>query len=835
MSRSLTRAEAIERAQLVSDPRASVKLELGLGETFASTTELSFAAPAGATTFLDVDTTNCRAVLNGAPIDQADIADGRIVLRDLAEQNSVLVQATMSYAHDGEGMHRHDDPADGQTYLYAMSFLDAAPRWLACFDQPDLKTRFSIEVTTPHDDWIVRGNTPARQRGRVWTMPEGHPLASYLVTVVAGPYRSLEQHHDGIRLELLARASMAAELDRAADDLFATTRHCFDAYHDLFGHRYAFGDYVQAFIPDFNAGAMEKPGCVLVREQMLFRGAATAAEHDSRAGLVAHEMAHQWFGDLVTMRWWDDLWLNESFAEYLAHRVITASGRTNLWLDFGLARKNWGAEADQGPASHPVAGNGADDAHAALLNFDGISYAKGAAALRQLAIWLGDDVFLGGLRSYIARFAHANATLADLMACWVEAGAPADALGDWSQHWLQRQGMDLLSAEMDADQVVLHRDSPHDWPADRHHAITLSLLSSDGQELGSQAMVVTADRTELGLPDLAGSDHDHLDAELVEKVLVVPDAHDQTWARIRSSVPLADLPPLSSIANPATRVSLTNALRDGLRHGELSHHDALAAALATLPHETEPVISAETLRWALELARVWHPAPERTGALAALAQVASDLLVRAPSGGDQQLAALRTWVAATTDQPRLFALLDGDDATEGIEVDQELRWQVVQRLVALGHDLDLAEAEHRRDPSSTGRIAWRAATALVPSAAAKAAAAEQVATGRDGDQSLGTHEVMALAAALFHPEHTAHTDALVDQWPAMAHQVVTHHAGWLLPRLALALAPLSHASPETHAMLLGLATAPELAPLARPLAESAARIDQIVTTQSQSD
>ena len=310
-----------------------------------------------------------------------------------------------------------------------------------------------------------------------------------MTTLVAGPYHSVYGSHDGIPLALHARASLAEFLDRDAAALFEHTGRCFDELHRLFGMRYPWGEYHQAFVPDFNAGAMENPGCVTFRDQMIFRSRTTDAERVQRNNTIAHEMAHMWFGDIVTMRWWDDLWLNESFAEYLAHRVCATLGETAAWVQFGVSRKGWGYAADRRPSTHPVAGNGAADAASALNDFDGISYAKGAATLRQLATRLGDEVFLTGLRNYIADYAFGNAELSDLLSAWADAGA--SGITEWADQWLRTSGMDTLRV----DGTTLLRAAPNEHPAQREHAITVASYPS-----GDRApLLVTADVTELPL------------------------------------------------------------------------------------------------------------------------------------------------------------------------------------------------------------------------------------------------------------------------------------------------------------------------------------------------
>ncbi len=390
--RSLTLTEARERSSLITVNSYAVALDLDRGaELFGSRGTVTFtcAAP-GADSWADLKASEIESItLNGAALDPATVVQGRLPLPGLDADNELVVVATMAYSHDGQGLHRATDPADDQDYVYGHLFLDAAPSVFACFDQPDLKAPYDVTVRAPQD-WIVLGNGAATQTAPgEWTLATTKPLATYFVTVCAGPYVSVRDEHDGIPLGLHARASLQGPLERHAAEMFDVTKRSFDYFHDLFGIRYPFGEYHQVFVPEFNAGAMENPGCVTFRDQYLFRGAATRDELLSRANTISHEMSHMWFGDLVTMQWWDDLWLNESFAEYMSHRALVAATEyTDAWVDSSIVRKVWGYGAERSPSTHPVAGVEALDAQSALQNFDGISYAKGAAALRQLIAYV---------------------------------------------------------------------------------------------------------------------------------------------------------------------------------------------------------------------------------------------------------------------------------------------------------------------------------------------------------------------------------------------------------------------------------------------------------------
>src|SRR5690606_20013774 len=390
----LTRDEAQNRAQLLDVHRYTIELDLTVGdEVFDSRTAIRFTvlADQGTTdTFVEIKPAALRSVtLDGQPLDPGTSDGSRLPLKGLTPgEHELRVDASMRYSRTGEGMHRFTDPTDGETYVYTQLFLDDVQRVFAAFDQPDLKAVFEVSVTAP-PAWTVLANgiTEHLGDGR-WRAAPTPLIPTYLVAVAAGPWHSVRTEHRGLPFGLHCRRSLAPHLDADADELLDITRACFDRYHEKFEEPYPFDSYDQAFVPEFNAGAMENPGLVTFRDEFVYRSAVTDTERQTRAMVIAHEMAHMWFGDLVTLTWWDDIWLNESFAEYMGYQVTSEATRfTDTWTDFGVARKTWGYDADQRPSTHPVAPEHVKDTASALLNFDGISYAKGASALRQLVAW----------------------------------------------------------------------------------------------------------------------------------------------------------------------------------------------------------------------------------------------------------------------------------------------------------------------------------------------------------------------------------------------------------------------------------------------------------------
>ncbi|NGN70143.1 aminopeptidase N, partial [Streptomyces sp. A7024] len=529
---ALTRAEAQLRARILEVGRYDVELDLTRGEeVFGSTVVIRFAAREAAETFLELKPAALRrVVLDGAELDPASLDGNRLPLTLAAGAHELRVEADMAYSRTGEGMHRFTDPADGETYLYTQLFLDDVQRVFAAFDQPDLKAEFAVSVIAPAG-WTVLGNGVATDHGtldnrRRWTIATTPPISTYLVAVAAGPWHSIADEHAGIPFGLHCRRSLAQHLDADADELLDITKRCFDRYHEKFTEPYPFDSYDQAFVPEFNAGAMENPGLVTFRDEYIFRSAVTDTERQTRAVTLAHEMAHMWFGDLVTLRWWDDIWLNESFAEYLGCQIVTECTRFDgVWTDFAIARKGWGYDADQRPSTHPVAPDAVPDTASALLNFDGISYAKGASALRQLVAWLGEDAFFAGINDHFTKHKFGNATLADFIDS-LAAASGRDVPG-WADAWLRTTGVDTLSP------VVRTHQDDGSWTlsvrreGSRPHTFTIGFYGPVPDSPGQLR------RTGAMRPSVGDDGSDELTDVAPRPALFLLNDADLTYAKIR--------------------------------------------------------------------------------------------------------------------------------------------------------------------------------------------------------------------------------------------------------------------------------------------------------------
>ncbi len=669
---SLSRAEATARGASITVESYQVDLDLtGGGERFRSHVTIRFRAT-GTDTFVEVKPAHLRAVrLNDTDLDPATLDDNRLPLTGLAARNTLVVEAEMAYTNTGEGMHRFVDPADGETYLYVMSFLDDVQRVFAAFDQPDLKAPVTLSVTAP-EHWTVAANAELAanpEPGR-WEFAPTLPIATYFFTLIAGPWHVRRDTHDGIPLGVYCRRSLAEHLDADAAEILTVTKQCLDRFHQLFDERYPFGKYDQAFVPEFNAGAMENPGLVTFRDDYVFRSAVTDSQRELRATTIAHEMAHMWFGDLVTMRWWDDLWLNESFAEYLGTRVTAEATRFDrAWTTFALRRKAWGYAADQRPSTHPVAPERVIDAAEGLLNFDGISYAKGASVLRQLVAWLGDEAFLAGLNDHFARHRFGNATLADLLESL--AASSGRELTDWAEAWLRTAQVNTLRAEVavDADgrydEVVIAQTAPPTHPVLRPHRIGVGRYAVDG----------TAERIEVDLDPKTDDGRTRLDGLVGEPAAAVllPNDGDLTFAKIRLDAASADAVPLllPRLADPLARALLWGEAVDAATDGERPVAGLVDLIVAALPTETEVIIVEDVLAMSRSLVDRYLDPLARQSALARVAESCRRLLDDAAPGESLQLAAARGLIAASTDAELLSGWLAGRAVPAGLAVDAE--------------------------------------------------------------------------------------------------------------------------------------------------------------------
>ncbi|MFG2262878.1 aminopeptidase N [Streptomyces sp. NPDC048720] len=753
----ITRDEAQLRAQLLDVHRYTVELDLTTGdETFDSRTVIRFTARSAGDTFVELKPASLRTVtLDGQPLDPETLDGNRLPLRGLtAGEHELRVDAAMRYSRTGEGMHRFTDPTDGETYVYTQMFLDDVQRVFAAFDQPDLKAVFELTVTAP-DGWSVLANGITEHLGQGRWRAAATPLIStYLVAVAAGPWHSLHTEHRGLPFGIHCRRSLAAHLDTDAEEIFDVTRACFDRYHEKFEEPYPFDSYDQAFVPEFNAGAMENPGLVTFRDDFVFRSAVTDTERQTRAMVIAHEMAHMWFGDLVTLKWWDDIWLNESFAEYMGYQTTLEATRfTQPWVEFGVTRKAWGYDADQRPSTHPVAPEAVDDTAAALLNFDGISYAKGASALRQLVTWLGEKNFLAGINIHFERHRFANATLADFIDSL--AAATDRDVHAWAEAWLRTTGVDTLSPRVAAADGTLALTV--DRAGSRPHRITVGLYDHD---LTDEGRLTPREHISLDVPQSAPQPIGKRPA------LILTNDGDLTYAKIRFDEESFEAvrTGLSGLPEPLTRAVVWNALRDAVRDGELPPAAYLETARTHLPRETDLAVAEGVLAFAAHEVTDRYLRPEdRPAALATLGSLCRDLLRRTEDGDNPglRLIAVRHFIDVAAHPDTIAAWLADDTVPGGPELDPELRWRILGRLAVLGATDEAAiAAELDRDPSANGQEGAATCRAALPDPEAKRAAWDAMFASDD----LSNYLFTATARGFWQPEQADLVRAYVPRY-----------------------------------------------------------------------
>ena len=746
---NLTRDQAVERAALVTVDNYRIDLDLTDGDgkpgegTFRSITTVTFVALAGADTVIDIAAGTVRsATLNGRDLDVSDYDESTgIALNGLAEHNVVVVDADCRYSNTGEGLHRFVDPVDSEVYLYSQFETADAKRMFACFDQPDLKATFDVSVRAPQHWEVVSNGAPASAEDGVHTFVTTPKMSTYLVALIAGPYARWDDvysdEHGEIPLGVFCRATLAEFMD--AERLFTQTKQGFGFYHKNFGVPYAFGKYDQLFVPEFNAGAMENAGAVTFLEDYVFRSKVTRASYERRAETVLHEMAHMWFGDLVTMHWWDDLWLNESFATFASVLCqAEATEFTTAWTTFANSEKSWAYRQDQLPSTHPVAAD-IPDLAAVEVNFDGITYAKGASVLKQLVAYVGLEHFLSGLRDYFGAHAFGNATFGDLLGA-LEKASGRD-LSDWGRLWLKTTGLNTLRADFDVDAdgrftrfAVTQSGAAPGAGETRVHRLAIGIYDDDGS-----GKLVRAHREELDIsgantevPALVGVSHGKL-------ILVNDD--DLTYCSLRldpDSLQTA-LDRIADIAEPLPRTLVWSAAWEMTRDAELRARDFVALVSGGIQAETEVGVAQRLLLQAqTALGSYADPEWARSQGWPAFADRLLELARGAATGSDHQLAfvnALCTSVLSTRHTTVLADLLDGDPADvklAGLTVDTDLRWRIVTALAAAGEiDADgpespFIDAEVQRDPTAAGQRHGAQASAARPQAGVKEKAWMQV-------------------------------------------------------------------------------------------------------------
>ena len=788
---NITRNEAIERASLVSDPIYRVSLELdGKGDTFSCFASIDFKSKENSNTWIDLVSPLVESIwLNGEELNVKEVFDGtRIKLQNLKIENQLKIKAQCSYMNTGEGLHRHIDPVDNEVYIYTQFEVPDSRRVFPVFEQPDIKGVLNLTVKTP-SKWTVISNTQTPEPKNIendfsiWNFDQTPKMSSYLYAICAGPYAKKTDIYEGkfgrYPLAIFVRPSLSQYLDH--EEIFEVTKQGFKWFEDKFQIGYPFKKYDQVFVPEFNAGAMENVGCVTFRDEFIFRSRTTRTAYESRANTILHELAHMWFGDLVTMKWWNDLWLNESFAEWAAHWACTGATQYNeAWTLFHVQRKAWAYRQDQLPSTHPIAAN-MPDLDSVYENFDGITYAKGASALRQLVAWVGEENFLKGLKNYFEKHAWKNTELKDLLSeLSISSGRELDS---WSKIWLESSGATLLRPEIEVDannlitKLVINQEPPSAPPGLdpvlRPHRLALGVYEKQGDKL------VRIKRIEV---DVVGAKTviKELEGNKRPDLLLVND-DDLTYAKIRldSHSLNTATKEIASIESSLSRALIWGAVWDMVRDAEVGTGKYLDLVLAGIEKETDIGLVQQVLMQCRSAIDVFADRKNRKNYNIKLATGLDTLISISNPGSDRQLALVRTFSAvATTEEQitKVAQILDGTQKIQGLVVDTDLRWALLRRLVVVGKrgEKDIEE-ELKKDDTVMGREHAAGARAAMPSLEAKQKAWEQVIN----NENLTNSELHSILAGISYMDHEGvlknfidkYFDSVSSLWNARTHEI----------------------------------------------------------------
>ena len=847
---NLTREEAQQRAQLLAVESYEIELDLSgaqEGGTYRSVTTVRFDVTAenGTESFIDLVAPAVHEVtLNGDSLDPAEVfADSRIALPGLLRGRNILrVVADCAYTNTGEGLHRFVDPVDDQAYLYTQFEVPDARRVFASFEQPDLKATFQFTVRAP-EGWTVISNSPTPEpQDNVWVFEPTPRISTYITALIVGPYHSVhsvyEKDGQSVPLGIYCRPSLAEYLD--SDAIFEVTRQGFEWFQEKFDYAYPFEKYDQLFVPEFNAGAMENAGAVTIRDQYVFRSKVTDAAYEVRAETILHELAHMWFGDLVTMEWWNDLWLNESFATYTSIACQAAHPESrwpHSWTTFANSMKTWAYRQDQLPSTHPIMAeiNDLDDV---LVNFDGITYAKGASVLKQLVAYVGEDEFFRGVQAYFKAHAFGNTRLSDLLGALEETSGRD--LKSWSKAWLETAGINVLRPRIEtgSDGVVtsfaIHQEAPalpagaKGEPTLRPHRIAVGLYDLDeasGKLVRRERIELDVDGELTAVPQLVGQRR---------PAVILLNDDDLSYAKVRlDEQSLAFVTEhLGDFESSLPRALCWASAWDMTRDAELAARDYLSLVLSGIGKESDIGV-VQSLQRQVKLAIDLYADPAAREALLARWTDATLAHLRAAApGSDHQLAWARAF-AATARTPEqldvLDALLDGSQTIEGLAVDTELRWAFVQRLAAVGR-FDEAEiaGEYERDRTAAGERHATTARAARPTAEAKAEAWASVV---DSDKLPNAVQEAVIGGfvqtdqrEVLAPYAERYFEVVKDIWDSRSHEMAQQIAVGLYPTVQVSQETLD----RTDAWL---SSAEPTAALRRLVSESRAGVERALRAQ----
>lgn len=731
---NLTRVEAAERAELLQTSTYHIELNLtGSDETFVSTTTVRFTATTpGASSFIDLIARSVEEItLNGEALPVDSFADSRIPLPNLQTENELTIRAICEYSHTGEGLHRVVDPADSEIYLYSQFEVADSRRMFAVFEQPDLKAEFTFVVTAP-EHWNVFSVSPTPEKellgdGKArWDFTPTERISSYLTCLIAGPYAGTTGAYtsvDGreIPMGVYCRRSLVEYLD--GEEVIEITKQGMPFYEEQYRQPYPFRKYDQIFVPEYNAGAMEHPGCVTILDDYVFRNRPTQALVERRAVTILHELAHMWFGDFVTMKWWDDLWLNESFAEYMSHVATAETTRwKDAWVTFNASEKNWAQAQDQLPSTHPIAAD-IRDIEDVLVNFDGITYGKGASVFQQLVAYVGWDAFVSGVANYLAKKAWGNATLQDLL-IELEAASGRD-LKQWSKLWLEESGVNILRPEIELAGEEIQRFAIRQ-ESDGRASLRPHRIAIGGYSLNQAGRYERIIRVELDI-DGEVTEVSELTGVKRPDLLLINDG-DLAYAKVRlddTSMSHA-IEHINAFDDRLARTLVLFSAWDMCRDGEMAAHDFTELTLRALETEDHGTVLRTLLRQLNTTVNLYSNPAKREALQNEVSKRLAEILATCEAASDRQLQIAMAAVAQASDAqlPEYAKWLDGENVPAGLAMDHAMRWTVIERLAAAGKIDETAIEQERleRDNTASGAASAARARAAIDDASAKAKA-----------------------------------------------------------------------------------------------------------------
>ena len=841
---NLSKVEALTRSRLITVKGYDIEIDLrdvGQSPTFRTRATITFLAEPGESSFIDaIAQTVHRVSLNGKDLDPGDVyADSRIALAALKADNTLHIEADFAYTNSGEGLHRFVDPVDDEIYLYTQFEVPDSRRVFPVFEQPDLKATFRFTIHAPAH-WEVVSNQPtpeamATDNGATWAFSPTPRISSYITALVAGPYEVVRDElvsssGKTIPLGVFSRKSLASYLD--TDYIMDITRKGFEYFESRFKVPYPFEKYDQLFVPEFNAGAMENAGAVTFTESYVFRSQVSDAVRERRVVTILHELAHMWFGDLVTMRWWNDLWLNESFAEW-ASTIATAEATewTEAWTTFQAMEKSWAYRQDQLPSTHPIVAN-IRDIEDVQVNFDGITYAKGGSVLKQLVAWVGEDAFFAGVHNYFVKHQWSNATLADLLEELEDTSGRS--LGKWSELWLETAGVNTLYPEVltDDDGVItsfhIRQTAPADWPTLRPHRLAVAFYNP-----GEDGALQRVWRTELDIDGALTEVTAALGQTRPELILINDD--DLAYAKIRLDEHSrhSAVTHLSRVANPLARALIWGSLWDSTRDAETPPSDFIELVLGNVAVETESTTIRTALGQLSLVARNYVSPEHRSTVLEDVGSRVWELAQAATGGSDAQFQLVKAFasLASTSEHADILqSLREGNSALDGLTIDTDLSWELLSGLALCGRatPLDIDEALSQ-DNTSNGQQAAARARSLLPTTQAKRAVFDQLVGSDETPNAI----VRSLTLGYDLVNDPSVLEPLVDDYFAMLESMWNTRTYKIAEYLAEGLYPSSLVSADLVTKSRDwLESHPSIPALRRIVEESVAGVERALAVQA---